>query len=224
MNRKRVFYTVIAGGVIVTGTWNGAKLVREAIVASNDGDTNSLQQIVNGNLYGAVAIVALILLVVGAGVPGEVRARTLRRRFPSARVITGTGSAAVRDALRASGLVDENSRLPWIGFTLVVQPEGLAIWARLDKRCALLEWSAISRIAATELDQGLRLSAAMLIVIGEGDDETNLAFTMAQQKWLGYFPENRSGVQKLVDELDATRLNSPKPALTAGPNPSRTGL
>jgi hypothetical protein len=209
MNGKRAFYAVILGGVIVTGIWNGANLVREAIVASNNGDTNSLQQIVNGNLFGAVAIVALILLVVGAGVPGEIRARTLRRRFPSARVITGTGSAAVRDALRASGLVDENSRLPWIGFALVVQLEGLEIWAKLDKRCALLEWSAISRIAAIELDQGLRLSAAMMIVLGEGDDEINLAFTVAQQKWLGSFPEDRAGVRKLVDELEAARLALP---------------
>jgi hypothetical protein len=218
MNGKRVFYTVVVGGVIVTGIWNGVKLVSEAIVASNNGDINSLQQIVRGSIFGAVAIVVLILLIVGVGLPGEIRLRTLRRRFPSARLITGTGSAAVRNALRASGLVGDNSRLPGIGFTMVVQPEGLEIWTKLNERCVLLEWSAISRIDATELDLGLRLSAAILIVIGDGDDETNLAFTVAQQKWLGYFPEDRAGIQKLVDELEAARRASPKPTTATSPN------
>jgi hypothetical protein len=217
MNGKRVFYTVIVGGVILTGIWNGAKLVRETIVASKNGDTGSFQQIVNGSIFGAVAIVALILLVVGAGLPGEVRVRTLRRRFPSARLITGTGSAAVRDALRSSGLVGDNSRLPRIGFILVVQPEGLEIWTKLNERCVLLEWSAISRIDATELDLGLRLSTAILIVFGEGGDETSLAFTVAQQKWLGYFPEDRVGIRKLVDELEAARRASKKPTTATPP-------
>jgi hypothetical protein len=215
---KRAIYTAIVGGVVVAGIWNGAKLVREAIVASDNGDTNSLQQIVNGSIFGAVAIVALILLIVGAGVPGEIRVRTLRRRFPSARLITGTGSAAVRDALRASGLVGDNSRLPGIGFTLVVQPEGLEIWTKPNERCVLLEWSSISRIDATELDLGLRLSAAILIDLVEGGAETSLAFTVAQQKWLGYFPEDRAGIRNLVDELEAARRASPKPKTATPPN------
>jgi hypothetical protein len=218
MNGKRVFYTVVVGGVIVTGIWNGAKLVSEAIVASNNGDTGALQQIVDGSIFGAVALVVLILLIVGAGLPGEIRVRALRRRFPSARLITGSGSAAVRDALRASGLVGDNSRLPGIGFTLVVQPEGLEIWTKRNERCVLLGWSAISHIDATELDLGLRLSAAILIVIGGGGHETNLAFTVAQQKWLGYFPEDRVGIRKLVDELEAARRASPKPTTATSPN------
>jgi hypothetical protein len=161
--------------------------------------------------FGIVLLFVLMGLLIFPAIyiPGRIRVRVLRKKFPNALVVLAPLSTCNQDTIRRLRGEDGWPSKPIATTALVVDDNGLEIWAgsRPLQKIASLPWADIGSVGVTELDHLGRTFGAL--DLRRNDGRADMYLSIGSRNWLVVPPYRPKKLEPLASRLDrlASRLD-----------------
>jgi hypothetical protein len=140
---------MIAAGVgVVVG---GLGIVGRTLQAAAKGDTSFVDLQITASLIGALSLVVFLMVFSVRFLPGQLRARELRVRFPSDLVLTGRVGYSVAATLRQRMSLSRAAhlpRVPFVSFGITASDLTVSFWggSRKPRLLESVAWSEIQSV------------------------------------------------------------------------------